>query len=310
MTACLNSEGDKDEKIKLFIEAKRLGIRFKLPHVNLSDVKFSIQNDDKGDFIRIGLNNIKYLGDKMSAKVVSYRPFRDYEHFYDTVDADGSGLNARVISSCNAVGAAEFPDNPRRGNEHKNYYEYLKLPSFKTDLSPELKASIRPLDEYTENEAFVVLAMIQKIDTGPNWIRAGLVDETGTAGVFLGEGTELEPGQMYALLIANNRVARYASVDELSAGSGGTFRDFLEADGFPDIPDEMWKVISFQTRKTKAGKRMANVVLAKNDKSMIPAMVFPQTFMRAYSDLKEGNVVDVDLKRTNEDDAWFVDRVL
>jgi DNA polymerase III alpha subunit len=115
---------------------------------------------------------------------------------------------------------------------------------------------------------------------------------------------------MYALLIANNRVARYASVDELSAGSGGTFRDFLEADGFPDIPDEMWKVISFQTRKTKAGKRMANVVLAKNDKSMIPAMVFPQTFMRAYSDLKEGNVVDVDLKRTNEDDAWFVDRVL
>jgi DNA polymerase-3 subunit alpha len=308
ITAALNSEDDKDKVLTYFIEAKRLGIRVKLPHVNESGVRFEIQKDDKGEFIRIGLSTIKYISDKIGSRIAAVRPFASYDDFVTKVTEKGSGMNSRTISSCNAIGAAVFPDNPKTGNEPQNYYEYLHLPLFKTDLPLDMKEQFRPLDEYSESEAFVTLAMVSKLKTGQNWTRAEIVDETGTAGVFTNEKTNLEPGQMYALLIAGNRVARYLTVDEIQNDLGGGFQGWLEATELEDTPEDCFKVVAFNARTTAAKKRMANIVLSDREKNLTPALVFPAKFMEAFTKLRPGQVVKVELGET-DDGTPFVNRI-
>jgi DNA polymerase-3 subunit alpha len=305
ITAALNSEDDKDKVLTYFIEAKRLGLRIKLPNINESDLKFSIQKDDKGEFIRIGVRTIKYVSDKIGARLIASRPYNSYEEFQEKVLAKGSGMNARVLSSCNAIGAATFSDNPKRGDEQSNYYEYLHLPLFKTDLPLEMKEQFRPLDEYSETEAFITLAMVSKIKTGQGWTRAEIVDETGTAGVFTNEKTNLEPGQMYALLIAGNRVARYLTVDEIQNDEGGGFQGFLEAKHLDDVPEGSYKVVAFNARTTRAGKRMANAVLSDADKNLTPVMIFPQQFMDCFQKMRPGKIVRPELRET-DDGSVFV----
>jgi hypothetical protein len=172
-----------------------------------------------------------------------------------------------------------------------------------------MKMQFRTLDEWTEDDAFVCLGMVRGIKSGPNWTRAEIVDETGSAGVFLGEHTPLEPGQMYVLLISRNRVARYMTVNEVVEGAEGDFIEFLHATSFPDVPEPMLRVVSFNIRITKKGARMAEVVFANEKKELIPALVFPKSFMKAYSRLREGAVVDVKFGET-DDGTLFVDNVL
>jgi DNA polymerase-3 subunit alpha len=308
MTSVLNSEKDKDKITDYLMEARRLGLRIVLPDVNKSDIRFSIQSDARGEFIRMGLSSIKYISDKVAKKIVDARPFNNYAHLYEVVMTKGSGLSTRVLQSLNAIGGAAFEDNPRSGNERDNFYEYLNLPTFAADLPESVTSQFRPLDEYSEHDAFVCMGMVRAIKTGTGWARAEIVDETGSAGVFTNENNQIEPGQMYVFVVARNRIARYITVSDLVEDKGGTFQEFLEAEAFPDIPDEMAKVVAFNMRITKAGNRMAEVVLSDNQKNLTPALVFPQKFMQAYSNMQEGSVVDVALGET-DDGTLFVDRI-
>lgn len=147
MTAVLKNEGDKDSRMDYLMECKRMGLRVMLPHVNASGIEFEIQSDDKGDFIRMGLADIKYISGKIGARLLEYRPFENYQNLYDTVFTKGSGLSSRTLQALNAIGGAAFPDNPRTGNERDNFYEYLNIPAFESkDLPPKVKAQFRPLD--------------------------------------------------------------------------------------------------------------------------------------------------------------------
>ena len=309
IVACLNSETDKDEIVNYLIEAKRLGLRVRLPNINDSELGFAIKSDAKGDYIRMGLSNIKFISDKVGSRLIAHRPYNSYQELVDVVQTKGSGLSSTALKALNKVGAAVFEDNPKTGEEPGNYYEYLNLPSFNTDLPISMKMQFRTLDEYTEDDAFVCMGMVRSIKSGANWTRAEIVDETGTAGVFLGDTTNLEPGQMYVLLISRNRVARYITVNEVADGEGGEFLDFLNATSFPDVPKPLLRVVAFNIRITKKGARMAEVVFANEDKELTPALVFPRQFMMAYTRLREGMVVDVKFGET-DDGTLFVDNIL
>lgn len=307
IVACLNSESDKDEVMNYLIEAKRLGLRILLPNVNKSGLHFAIQKDEKGEFIRMGLSSIKFISEKIGERIISHRPFTSYGHLQEVVMTKGSGLNTRVLQALNAIGGATFPDNPKRGDESNNYYEYLNLPAFKTDLPMSMKMQFRPLDEYSENDAFVSMGMVRKIATGPGWARVEMVDESGTAAAFTDENSTIEVGQMYVFLIASNRIARYISVDDLANDEGGNFQEFLEASSF-NIPEDSLRVVSFSMRLTKARKRMGNVVFCDADKNLIPALLFPGNFMQCFAKLTEGKIVKASLKETS-DGAIFVDKI-
>lgn len=310
ITSILKNEKDKDTRLEYLIEAKRLALRVKLPHVNESDLEFSIQSDDKGDYIRFGLSNVKYISDKVGNRILEYRPFRDYAELRAKVEEKGSGLTSTTLKALNAIGGAVFPDNPRRGNERENLYEYLAIPAFDTkNLSPKIKAQFKTLDEFDPDTAFVTMGMVKKIATGPGWARVEVVDETGTAGIFTEPVTPIEAGKMYVFLVAKNRIARYITVDELVNDEGGEFQEFLEALEFPDVPDGMQRVVSFKSRKTKAGKNMANAVFSDGQKNLTAAMVFPQQFYKAYTVCKDGAVLDVQFGQT-DDGSVFVSNIL
>ena len=57
MFSILKNENDKDARTEYLIEAKRLKLSIKLPHINESDVFFSL----KGDSIRFGLGEVKFI---------------------------------------------------------------------------------------------------------------------------------------------------------------------------------------------------------------------------------------------------------
>lgn len=306
MCATLRNEGDKDALTEYLIEAKRMGIRMLLPHVNVSDVNFEIE----GDAIRFGLANIKFIREPGALQLIEYRPFTSYADLETKVKEKGNGLSARTLSGLNAIGAAAFEDHPRNGAERENYYEYLRIPAFELKfIPPKVRAQMTDLEDYKDNGAFCVLAMVKGIKRGEGWARLDLIDETGTAGVFTNPETPIEPGQMYAILVSDNRVARFATMDELINRIPNGFVDYLYASEYGDIPDGMYKVLAFQRYITKAKKTMAYTTVCDSEKNLYPVMAFPTMFHKAYGKCKDGAVIDAVLKQTQEG-SWFYDNIL
>jgi hypothetical protein len=218
----------------------------------------------------------------------------------------GNGLTTRVLSGMNAIGAASFEDNPRTGNERDNFYEYLRIPAFNTGaIPPRVRAQFTELENYEESGCFIVSGMVKNIKRGEGWARAEIVDETGSAGIFTDEKTLIEPGNIYIFLVADNRIAQYATMDEVVEFKKTTFIDHLYAKGYKDVPPPMVKVIDFKPVTTKAGKKMARMVVANEEKELKSVLVFPQDFMKAYSKCKEGAVVDIEYGRLNDGTEIF-----
>jgi DNA polymerase-3 subunit alpha len=212
MFSILKNENDKDARTEYLIESKRLGLKVLLPHVNESDLYFSLQKDA----IRFGLTDIKYISDNIANKIIEGRPFKDYDEFIRISSSKGSGINSRAVSSLNAIGGAAFKDNPRQGNEKDNYYEYLGIPTFNLEgIPPRVKAQARPIEEFDDLGSFVMFGMVKGIKRGSGWARVELVDETGSIGLFHNEQTQIEVGQMYFILVGDNRIARYIKVSEI-----------------------------------------------------------------------------------------------
>jgi len=304
MCAVLSREKDKDSRTDYLIEAKRLGIKVLLPHVNASEAGFSVE----GQAIRFGLSNIKYVANS-AAKLIEYRPYANYLELEEKVKEKGSGLTSRTLGALNKVGAAAFSDNARRGDEREFFYEYLQIPAFETkQVPPRVKLQFRDIDEYEEKGAFSILGMVRDVRRGRGWAIVDVLDETGNQGVFHTEHTPLEKGQMYAMLVADNRIVRYAPMDDLKGTSDNTYIQFLWKKDLPDVTEGFYHVVAFQSRKTKAGKNMATLVVADAEKNMSSALVFPQQFTKAYSKCREGSVVMAEFKVT-DDGAVFLENV-
>jgi DNA polymerase-3 subunit alpha len=306
MASVLRNEKDKDATTDYLIETKRLGIKVLLPHVNESRLKIAIQNDA----IRLGLTNIKYIQDKTGQALIEHRPFPNYAALQAKAMEKGSGINSRMIMAMNAIGAAVFDDNPKRGDERDNFYEYLQIPAFEVkDLEPTVKFKFRPLDEYGENECFPVLAMVRGIKRGEGWARVEVVDETGSAGIFADQDTLMETGQMYAILVANNRVARFMTMDELNDRVATEFSRYMY-DEVPEMEEGEYRVISFKKYVTKAGKVMAHLVLLDHLGKLDFVMAFPMMYKDAYLKCPEGRVVKLEVKETSEGGTLFIDKIL
>jgi DNA polymerase-3 subunit alpha len=305
MYALLKNESDSDKMTEYLIEAKRLGIKIRLPHVNKSELEFSIEDDG----IRFGLMDIKGIAAKTGGKLIEYRPFKDYEALKEKVAEKGSGLTSTVLKSLNAIGAAEFRDNPKHGNERDNLYEYLNIPAFQhKELPPRVLNQFRTLDEYEDKGTFFIMALARNIIRKDNWARVDLLDETGTAGVFTNVDTPMEAGQLYAIMVSNNTIERYVSIDDLSSRSKNTFVRHLYARNYPELTPGCYKTIAFRRYVTKAGNNMAYMVVSDDEKNLFRVMAFPQQFAKAHSKCKEGQDAFMEFKQT-DDGSLFLNNV-
>ena len=288
MFAVLKNEKDKDARTDYLLEAKRLGIKVLLPHINESDLDFSIQ----GNSIRFGLSNIKYISDNIGSKITALRPFKSYKDFTEKAGEKGSGINSRAVESLNMIGAAAFPDNARKGSENENLYEYLGIPKFDTGkLSPKIKSQVNPLQDFLEQGCFVLLAMVKSIKKGPTWARIELVDDTGSVGIFHEVNTKIEPGMMYFFLVGDNRIHKYVTINDVVDKTDDPFVQWLYRDKLK-IDSGKRLVLDFTHYKTKANKMMAHIILSDADKALERVIAFPKMYTKALGKMQAGKICD------------------
>jgi DNA polymerase III subunit alpha len=295
MFAILKNEKDKDARTEYLIETKRMGISIRLPHVNESDIDFKIE----GKAIRFGLSGIKFVSEPAAKKLINARPFHSYLELDEFFSQKGNGLTKRQLNALRLVGAATFSDNPRNDEEiRENLYEYLNLPEFNITVPAHYYAFITDAEEYEEKGAFVVMGMVKGIKRGKGWSRIEILDKTGSIGIFDDEQTSIETGKSYLILASDNRVLTAIPVEEAKDSTSGLVK-FL---GYRQLPysEEQLFVVSFKPRITKAGKKMASLVLADSNRDLHSVTVFPTAFPKAYMTIKEGNAYKFKLGKTKD----------
>jgi DNA polymerase-3 subunit alpha len=295
MFALLKNEKDKDGRTEYLIEAKRMGISVKLPHINDSDLDFKIE----GKGIRFGLTGIKFISDNIAQKYINARPFNTYKELEEFTFTKGNGVNSRALSALRLTGAATFSDNPRNDNEIKeNIYEYLNLPEFNITVPSHYHAFIQPIEDFEEKGSFVIMGMVKSIKRGKGWSRVEILDKTGSIGIFDEEQTKIETGKTCLILASDNRILSSIPVDELK-GSDNALVKFLNYKQLPYKDDEMF-VVSFKSRITKTGKKMASLTLADASRELHSVTVFPTAFPKAYMHIKEGNAYKFSFGKTKD----------
>ena len=295
MFALLKNEKDKDGRTEYLIEAKRMGIVVKLPHLNDSETDFKIE----GKGIRFGLTGIKYISDKIAERYIAGRPFTSYKQVEEFTFTKGNGVNSRALQAMRCVGALTFPDNPANPQEVKeNLYEYLNLPEFNTSIPQHYYAYINDIEEYEEAGSFVLLGMVKSIKRGTGWSRVEVLDKTGSVGIFDEESPSIETGRTYLILASDNRIVSAIPADELKESKSSLVK-FLNYKMLPYKEGEHF-VVSFKPRVTKAGKKMASLVLADVGREMHSVVVFPMQFAKAYMKIEEGNVYKFDFGKTKD----------
>jgi DNA polymerase-3 subunit alpha len=295
MYSILKNEKDKDARTEYLIEAKRMNIPIRLPHINESDADFKIE----GKAIRFGLTAIKYISDNIASKYISKRPFASYKDLEEFTFGKGNGVNSRALAALRAIGGATFPDNPRNDEEvRQNLYEYLNLPEFNIDIPNHFYAFINDVSDFEEKGAFILMGMVKSIKRGQGWSRVEILDKTGSVGIFDEEQTVIEPGRTYILLASDNRIVSAVPIDEVK-GSDNALVKFLNYKQLPYKEEEMY-VVSFKPRVTKAGKKMASLTLADVARELHSVTVFPTAFATAYMKVKEGNAYKFSFGKTKD----------
>ena len=302
MFALLKNESDKDARTEYLIEAKRMGIPVRLPHINESDMDFKIE----GKGIRFGLSAIKYISDNIATKYIDARPFKSYADLEAFTFGKGNGVNSRALQALRLIGAATFEDNPRNDEDIKeNLYEYLNLPEFNISVPSHYHAFINDIEEYEEKGAFVVMGMVKAIKRGKGWSRVEILDKTGSVGIFDEEQSSVEAGKTYILLASDNRIVTAIPADEIKGHPSGLIK-ILNYRQLPYKDDELF-VVSFKSRVTKAGKKMASLVLADASRDLHSVTVFPTSFSKAYMKIDEGKVYKFSLGKTKDNTTIMED---
>jgi len=295
MFALLKNEKDKDTRTEYLIEAKRMGIPIKLPHINDSDKDFKIE----GKGIRFGLSAIKYISDTIADRYIAARPFKSFKEVEEFTFTKGNGVNSRALQAMNAIGALTFPDNPADAERVKeNLYEYLNLPEFNMPVPQHYYAYINDIEEYEEKGAFILMGMVKSIKRSKGWSRVELLDKTGSVGIFDEENTTIEAGRTYIVVASDNRVVSAVPADEIKDSKDPLVK-FLNYKMLPYKDDEMF-VVSFKPRTTKAGKKMASLTLADSGRELHAVTVFPTTFAKAYMHVEAGNVYKFEFGKTKD----------
>jgi hypothetical protein len=305
MYCLLKNEQDKDARTEYLIEAKRMGISVKLPHVNESDSDFSIE----GKGIRVGLSSIKWISDGVASKIMAHRPYKSYEEFSNISYKKGSGINIRAVQALNAIGALAFSDNPRQENVVKeNLYEYLNLPEFTTSVPAHYYAYIDDIEDFEETDVHIIMGVVKNIKRGKGWSRIEIMDATGMLGVFDEEETKIEQGKTYLFLVGANRISEAIIIDEIKNFNTNSLVKFLNYKSLPYSGEEYY-VLSFKPRVTKAGKNMAHMIVANADREMKPIIVFPRQFSEGYMKCEPGTVSKMTFGKS-EDGSLILNEVI
>jgi hypothetical protein len=143
------------------------------------------------------------------------------------------------------------------------------------------------------------MGVVKKIKRGNGWSRVELLDQTGMIGMFDDEETKLETGRQYVIAVANNRIMEAIPIEEIKNFTTNGLLKFLNYKSLPYGPEEHY-VVSFKSRTTKAGKKMAHMIVADSNRDMKPIMVFPTMFSEGYMKCEPGKAKRLRFEKTKD----------
>ena len=288
MASTLKNEGDKDSRTQYLIEARRLGIKVLLPHINSSDVDFTIE----GDAIRIGLSAIKYVTAKPAQTYIDNRPFASYDEVKQLTMTKNNGLSSSALKAMDAVGALNIGEMRVTNEQIKaNLYEYLNLPETAVSLPLHWPAYMTTADDFDDQGAYVMTGFVTNIKRGKGWSLITVMDRTGSFGVFHDENTTIVKGEQYLFLIGSNRIVEAIPLSEVKDSDSGLIKWLNLTDG-PCATNEFF-ILSFNQRTTKQGKRMGSMIVSTYDRELLPMVVFATQFPTAWAKLRPGNAYHI-----------------
>lgn len=288
MASTLKNEGDKDSRTQYLIEARRLGIKVLLPHINSSDVDFTIE----GNAIRIGLSAIKYVTAKPAQTYIENRPFASYDEVKQLTMTKNNGLSSSALKAMDAVGALNIGEMRVTNEQIKaNLYEYLNLPETAVSLPSHWPAYMTTADEFDDQGAYVMTGFVTNIKRGKGWSLITVMDRTGSFGVFHDENTTIIKGEQYLFLIGSNRIVEAIPLSEVNDSDSGLIKWLNLTDG-PCATNEFF-ILSFNQRTTKQGKRMGSMIVSTYDRELLPMVVFATQFPTAWAKLRPGNAYHI-----------------
>ena len=103
--------------------------------------------------------------------------------------------------------------------------------------------------------------------------------------------------------VGSNRIVEAVPIDQLQESKSPLVR-FLNYRQLPYGQDEYY-VLSFRPRITKAGKRMASLVVADSGRELMSMIVFPSAFAMAFTRIDEGNAYKINYSISKDEDLVF-----
>lgn len=277
-----SSSNDRKVITQYFAEAKRMGVKIKFPHVNVSDINFKIE----GDGIRIGLANIKYISDVSAQRFIDERPFNSYAELESFVKSKGTGVNSKSLESMRLIGAANFEDMKVEPEiQFENAYEILGIPAFAHNLPGYWDAKITAADDYDEGMTAVMMGLVRDVKIGTGWSLYEVVDSTGVFKFFGRPHVSVEVGKSYLFVIGDKSIISAVETTKLD-GTTAIEKYLSES-------TESGFVVAAASRETKAGKKMGTVVVDIDGK-LESLTLFPGNFAQVAPKIKPGQVYNFD----------------
>lgn len=300
MFSVLKNEKDKDQRSDYLIEIKRMGIEIRLPHVNESHVDERIETGG----IRMGLGAIKYVSGTIANRYIEAGPFSSYEEVKEFTFTKGSGVNSRALEYMNMVGAVTFKDNPANMEDIKeNLYEVLSLPEFASSTPPVWRRKLTNAVDFEADKTFILLGMVRGIKRGKGWSRIEIIDKTGSCAAFDKQDTEIETGKVYAIAVSNNRIVKAVPMDDFEDYNDSLVK-YLSYRKMPFDAGEYY-VVAFNSRITKANKKMAALLLANDLGELASVVVWNTQYGDAYINLEEGKYYRIILGQTRKGELVY-----
>jgi DNA polymerase-3 subunit alpha len=294
--ALLANEKDSNAVTDYLIEAKRMGIKIKFPHINLSGVSWEID----GDALRFGLKNIKYISDVSAQRFIDARPFVSYEQLEEFVKAKGSGVNSRSLDSLRSIGAANINTKLVDSDEvMSNAYEYLGLPAFNFVVPTHWYAKMTHADDYIEGDPAVLFGYVRSIKSGAGWQLFEAMDSTGSFSFFCRPSVSVEVGKAYLFVLADKDAVAAVPIDSLDGTTA--------VERYLDESTERGYVLAASSRVTKSNQKMGTVVIDDGGE-LVSAVLFASNFAQVAPKIKPGNTYDFNLKQSRSG-GWVLNGV-
>lgn len=307
MAALLKNEDDKFKRTHYLIEVKKLDIPIYLPHVNDSGPSFEVIDGSRGRGIRFGLTDVKFISEKVYAKISKLRPFLSSKDLIDKSKAKGSGLSSRSLEAMVKTGATAPIGGPTV--VESELYDLLSMPTFNVPDMPD--APITDVSDFDEDQTTILVGMVQRIKRGKNgggWSLIEIVDESGSIGFFDSYETDIVKNQFYYFLIDKKRLVISMTADELSDqaelpdGERNPLTRALLSDRMELFEDGSRFIVHKNVRQTRAGKSVADIFSLDVLGNLERLSVYSDDFSKIVPYVRAGLAYDFKVTETKRGD--------